>query len=134
MRIAAFDPKAPRRAMFGHSDALLLLFNDPAVGDEVAGIELNLDLVLGLAHLDAAANPGDWNGVAVGMQRNVALDIDGTLMQPVDLGNPDLQRLQLMLLDGEQLAGNRVEVFLKGRVDAIAPPTGLQIYCLTHLA
>jgi|SRR5579862_461324 hypothetical protein len=116
--------------MFGEADALLLRFNDAGVGGEVAGIELNLYLVIGFAHLDPAANPGDRDRVAIGVQGDVAFDIDGALMEPVDFGNPDWQRLQPRLLDGEQVARRRVQVFLMASVDPVAPLARLLVEIL----
>src|SRR5579862_7134499 len=130
MRIGTFAPLAARRAMFGEADALLLRFNDAGVGGEVAGIELNLYLVIGFAHLDPAANPGDRDRVAIGVQGDVAFDIDGALMEPVDFGNPDWQRLQPRLLDGEQVARRRVQVFLMASVDPVAPLARLLVEIL----
>src|SRR5437879_2699645 len=54
----------------------------------VAGVELNLDLVLGLAHLHAAPDPVHWNRIAVAVQRDIPFDIHQALMQPVDFRNP----------------------------------------------
>ncbi len=108
----------------------MLLLDDPRVGDQIAGIELNLDLVSGFAHFDSAANPGDRDGISVGVERDVALDIHYALVQPVDFRDPDRQRFKMHLLDGEQLARNGVNVFLVGRIDAITPLARLEIEIL----
>ena len=85
----------------GQHDPLILGVGDPGVGDQVAGVALNLDLVLGLAHLHAAADPVHRNRVAVGVERDIAFDVHHALMQPVDLGNPGRQRLQVQPLHRE---------------------------------
>ena len=92
--------------------------------------QLNLDLVLGLAHLHAAADPVHRNRVAVGVQRDIAFDVHHALVQPVDLGNPGRQRLQVQPLDREQLAGNRADMFLVRGVDLVAPLARLLIQIL----
>ena len=74
--------------------------------DDVARIQLNGDLVLGFTDFDPAADPGDGNGVAAGVQGNVAFDIDDAFMQPVDFRNPGRERFQMQSLDGKQLARN----------------------------
>src|SRR5437868_14270559 len=111
MRISALDALAPRRTVFGQGDPMLKLVNDAVVSDEAAGVELNVNLVLGLAHFDSAANPGDRNRVAVGVKGDVALDIYHALVQPVDLRYPEPQPLPMKLLAGEHLAAHRSRVF-----------------------
>src|SRR5450755_93689 len=109
------------RSMLGQHDSLLLGFGDAPVSDQAAGIELNLDLVLSLAHLHAAADPIHRDRIAVAVQRHIPFDIDQPLLQPVDFWNPRRQRLQMQPLDGEQLTRNRADMFLVSRVDLIAP-------------
>src|ERR1035438_9382374 len=48
-------------------------------------------------------------------------------MQTVDLRNPDRQRAQMLLFHREQLARHGAEMFLVGRVDAVAPLTRLLV-------
>src|SRR5882762_5047515 len=110
-----------QRVMLAEHDALVLGFGDAPVRHQAAGIELNLDLVLGLAHLHAAADPIHRHRIAVAVQRHITFDIDQPLLQPVDFRNPRRQRLQMQPLDREQLAGNRPNMFLVSRVDLIAP-------------
>src|SRR5580698_2392503 len=112
---------AARRTMFDQRYSLLLGFGDAPVSDQAAGIELDLDLVLSLAYLHAAADPVYWNRIAVAVQRHIPFDIDQALLQPVDLRNPRRQRFQMQSLDCEQLTGNRADMFLVCRVDLIAP-------------
>src|SRR4029077_7312070 len=112
---------AARRAVLGQHNSLLLGFGDAPVSDQAAGIELNLDLVLSLAHLHATADPVYWDRIAVAVQRHIPFDIDQALLQAVDFRNPRRQRLQMQPLDGEQLTGNRADMFLVSRVDLIAP-------------
>jgi len=127
MRIAPFDALAARRTVFGQGDALLLGFGDAVVRDNAAQIQLDFDLVFGLADLDAAADPGHRHGVPIRVQCDVSFHIHDALMKPVDLGNPDRQRLQVCPFDSEQLARNGADVFLVGRIDAIAPLSGLEV-------
>jgi hypothetical protein len=82
---------------------------------------LNLDLVLGLAHLHAAADPIHRDRIAVAVQRDIPFDIDQPLMQPVDFRNPCRQRFQMQPLDREQLTRNRADMFLVSGVDLVAP-------------
>ncbi len=130
MRIAALDALAARRPVFGQSDALEVASRHTFVGDDVAGIELDLDLVFGFADFDAAADPDDGNRVAAGMERNVAFDIDDAFVQPVDFRDPDRQRLQMRLLESKQLARDGADMFLVGAVDPVAPLAGLRIEIL----
>ena len=88
---------------------------------------MNLHLVLGLAHFDTTADPGNRNRVTVAVQRDVAFQINGPLMQPVDFRNPDGQRLELRLLDGEQFTRDGVQMFLITAVDAITPLASLLV-------
>ena len=87
--------------MPGQHDPLVLGFGHAAVRNQTAGVELNLDLVLGFAHFHAAADPVHRDRVAVGVQRDVAFHVHQPLMQPVDLGNPGRQRPQVQALQGE---------------------------------
>ena len=109
--------------MLSQHHSLVLGFGNAPVRHQSAGIELNLDLVSGLAHLYAAADPVHRDRVAVAVQRHIPFDIDQALLQPVDLRNPRRQRLQMQPLDGEQFTGNRADMFLVSRVDLIAPLT-----------
>src|SRR5229473_6762585 len=121
MRIGPRLPLAARRTMLGQQDSLVLGLGNAPVRDHTASIELNLDLVLGLTHLHAAADPVHRDRIAVAVQRDIPFDIDQALMQPVDFRNPRRQRLQMQPLDGEQLTRNRADMFLVSRVDLIAP-------------
>ena len=108
----------------------MLGLGDPGVGNKVAGVELDLHLVLGFAHLHPAADPGHRHRITIAVQGDVTFDIHQAFLQPVDLGNPDRQRSQMPLLDGEQLAGHGAEMFLVSGVDAVAPLAGLLIQVL----
>src|SRR6202034_1434347 len=121
MRIGPRVSLAARRTMLGQHHSLVLSFGNAPVRDQTAGIELNLDLVPGLAHLHAAADPVHRNRVPVAVQCDIPFDIDQPLMQPVDLRNPYRQWFQVHSLDGEQLTRNRADVFLVSRVDFVAP-------------
>src|SRR6266853_6181146 len=61
MRIGTRRPLAARRPVLSQRDPLVLGFGDAPVRHQAAGVQLNLDLVLGLAHLHAAADPVHWN-------------------------------------------------------------------------
>ena len=81
--------------------SLVLGFGDAAVCHHPASVELNLDLVLGLAHLHTAADPVHRDRIAIAVQRHIPFDIDQPLLQAVDFRNPRRQRLQMQPLDGE---------------------------------
>src|SRR5579864_4739998 len=121
MRIGPRVSVAAWWPVLGDHHLLVLGFSDTPVCHQAAGIQLNLDLVLGLAHLHAAADPIHWGRIAVAVQRDVSLDIHQSLMQPVNFWNPRWQRLQMQPLDCEQLTWNRANMFLVSRVDLIAP-------------
>ena len=130
MRIGPFDAFPARRTVFGQSDALLLWRSNAAVGHDVAQIELDFDGVFGFADLDSAADPGDRHGVPIRLQRDVSFHVDDPLMNPVYLGNPEGQRLEMCPFDSKQLARNCADMLLVGRIDAIAPLAGLKIEIL----
>jgi hypothetical protein len=68
----------------------------------------SLDVVLGLTHLSAAADPLHRDRVAVAVQCQIPFDMDQPVLQPVDFRNPRRQRLQMQPLDGKQLAAINV--------------------------
>jgi hypothetical protein len=105
----------------GQHHSLVLGFGDAPMRDQAPGIELNLDLVLGLSHLYAAADPVHRDRIAVAIQRDIPFDIDQPLMQSVDFRNPCRQRFQMQPLNCEQLTRNRADMFLISRVDFVAP-------------
>src|SRR5712671_3026802 len=113
--------------MRSQRDALLLGFGDTIVDHDVSGIELDLDFAAGFADLNPSASPGVGNRVPVGMQSDIAFDVDDAFVKTVDLRNPGRQWLQARLFQGKQFAGNGVKVFLVSGVDAIAPLTRLPI-------
>jgi hypothetical protein len=121
MRIGSCVSLAAWRTVLRQHDSLLLSFGDAPVSDQAADIELNLDLVLSLAYLHTAADPIHRHRIAVTVQRDISFDIDHALLQPVDFGNPRRQRFQMQALDGEQLTGNRADMFFVSRVDLVAP-------------
>src|SRR6516225_808142 len=127
VHIAALEPLAAWWAMGCERDALMLLVGDALVSDDVAGIELYLDLVFGLPDLYLAADPRYRDRVAVAVQGYIAFDIHGPLVQTINLRDPDGQRFQMPLLEGKQLARNGADMFLIRGVDAIAPLPGLCI-------
>jgi len=112
---------ATRRPVLGQHDSLVIGFGDAPVRDQAAGVQLNLDLVLGLAHLHAAPDPVHRDRVSVVGQRHIPFDIDQPLLQPVYFRNQYGQRLQVQPLDGERLARNRADMLLVSRVDFVAP-------------
>jgi hypothetical protein len=78
--------------MLREHDSLVLGFGDAAVCHHPASVELNLDIVLGLAHLNAAADPLHRDRIAVAVQCHIPFGIDQALLQPVDFRNPRRQR------------------------------------------
>ncbi len=111
-------------------DALILGVDDAGVGDDVSGIELDLDRVWGFAHFDPAADPGHGSGVAVGVESDVAFNVDRARVEPVNGGDPGRQRDQMRSFDGEQFPGNGADMFLVSSVDAVAPLAGLEVQIL----
>src|ERR1022692_3714001 len=87
----------------------------------LARIQFDLDLVSGLAHLHPPPNPGDRNGVANGVHRDISFHVDRALVQTVHFGNPRRQRFQVQALDREQFPRHGPDIFLVSRVDAVAP-------------
>ena len=130
MEIATLGALAPRCAMLRQHHALVLGLGDPLVGYQAAGIELDLHLVFAFAHLDAATDPGDGNGVAITVQGYIAFHVDHAFVQAIDFRDPDRQWAQMVLLQRKQLARHGADVFLVGRVDAIAPLPGLLVQIL----
>src|SRR6516165_2737999 len=130
MSLAALQTLAAWRAVSEQRDSLMLFFGDALVGNDVAQIELNLDLVLGFAYLYATTNPGHRDRVAVGVQGHISFHIHHALVQTINFGNPDGQRLEMKLFEGKQLAWNRVNVFFVCGVDAVAPLSGVLVQVL----
>src|SRR5439155_11414363 len=85
------------------------------------------DAVRRLAHLEVAADQRAGYGVVVGVEDDVALDVDEPLMEQVRLGDPARQAAQGRMLDGEELARAGLELALGARVDAIAPGARLPV-------
>ena len=72
---------------------------------DLAGPRGDDDAVLALAHLEAPADVRRGHGVVIGVQGDVALDIDEPLVEQVGLGDPARQAAQGRVLGGEELAG-----------------------------
>src|SRR6516164_3802968 len=92
VRIAALEPLAAWWAMGHESAALILLVGDAFVSDDIAGIKLYLDLVLGLPDLYLAADPRHRDRVTVAVQGYIAFDIHGPLVQTINLRDPHGQK------------------------------------------
>ena len=67
------------------------------------------------------------HGVVIGVQRDVALDVDEPLMEQVGLGDPAGQAAQGRVLGGEELARGGLELALGAGVDAVTPGAGLAV-------
>src|SRR5439155_2166497 len=106
-------------------------FGHTLVRDNVPRIELDFEFVLRFADFDATANPGHGNRVTAGVQSDVAFDIGDAFMKPIDFRNPAREWFQMHPFDGEQLTGNRTDMFFVRAVDAIAPSAGLMIQVLS---
>jgi hypothetical protein len=63
----------------------------------------------------------------IGVQRDVALDVDEPLMEQVGLGDPAGQPAQGRVLGGKELARGGLELPLGALVDAITPGAGLAV-------
>jgi hypothetical protein len=85
------------------------------------------DAVLRLAHLEAPADVLRGDGVGIGVEGDVALDVDEPLMEQVGFGDPPGQAAQGRVLGGEQLAGRGLEVPLGALVDAVTPGARLAV-------
>ena len=55
---------------------------------DLAGPRGDDDAIVMLAHVEAPADERAGHGVVIGMQRDVALDVDEPLMEQVGLGDP----------------------------------------------
>ena len=88
---------------------------------------VDLDPLPGLPHFDPAADQPRGDGVAVGVHRRVALDVDDPVVQQVNLRHPQRERSQRGPLDGKQLSRRGAEVALEARVDPVAPLPGLPV-------
>src|ERR1039457_3578254 len=71
MRVGAFDALPARWTMLRQGDPLLLRLSHAGVRDDVAFVELNLHLVPGLTHFNAASDPGDRHGIAIGVECHI---------------------------------------------------------------
>lgn len=59
-----------------------MLFRDALVSDDIAHIELNLDLVLGFPDLHATTDPGHGHRVAVAVQGHIAFNVHRIITTP----------------------------------------------------
>lgn len=69
-------------------------------------------------------------GVAIRMERDVAFDIHVPLVEVIDLGNMDRQRLQGRLLGDPERSRGRAEVSSEPEVGVIAPGPELEVAVL----
>src|SRR5260370_8340637 len=83
---------------------------------------LDLDPVFCLSYFHPAAKPFGGDGVTIGMETDVSLEVDDALMEPVDVGHPDGEWLQARLLKGAKLARYRPEAPLEPPVTLFPPP------------
>jgi hypothetical protein len=89
--------------------------------DQVARIQLDLDLVPSLARFYAPPDPGGRNRVANGVHRDISFHVYCALMQTIHFGNPCRQWFQMHAFECEELARHGADMFLVSRVDAVAP-------------
>ena len=118
---------ASGRAMLGPEHVVGAGLDRAGMRRDLARPVGNDDAVLGLAHLEAAADERGGHGVVVGVEGDVALDIDQALVDQIRLGDPAGQPPQGRVLDGEQLARRGLELPLGAGIDAVAPGAGLAI-------
>src|SRR6266581_1802038 len=116
-----------RRPMLGQRDPLVQRLDEALVDREAARAVIELDLVLGLAHLEGLADEPPRRRVQVGFQVDVAFEIHDPLVQLIDLGDPGRQRAQAGLLEREKLTPAGVELGAEGGVDLVAPGPGLGV-------
>src|SRR6202167_2051195 len=107
--------------MFGECDPLCLWSHGADMRDQVARIQLDLDLVPSLARLYAPPDPRDWNRVANGVHRDIPFHVHCALMQAIHFGDPRRPWFQMHAFDCEELARHGADMFLVSRVDAVAP-------------
>jgi len=88
---------------------------------------IDFHAVLGLAHFHLAPDEVVGYGVAVGIDRDVPLHIHQALVEKIDRRHPDRQRLQVGLLNGEQLARTGLEIVAELSVNLIAPLARLPV-------
>src|ERR1700746_710391 len=81
VRVAALQSLAARGAMDQKGDALIMLVGDAFVSNDIAWIELRLDLVLDLPNLYWAPDPRPRERLPLAVQGYIAFDIHGPLVQ-----------------------------------------------------
>src|SRR5881628_933384 len=118
---------APGRAMLGPEQVAVARFGLALMRGDLARALVEDDAVRRLAHLEAAADERGGHGVVIGVEGDVALDVDEPLMEQVGLGDPAGQPAQGRVLGGEELARGGPELALGAGVDAIAPGAGLAV-------
>jgi hypothetical protein len=79
--------------MFGEGDALRWWSQGADMGNGVARVEFDLELVPSLAHFHAPPDPGDRNRVANGVHGDVPFLVHRARMQAIHFGDPCRQRL-----------------------------------------
>src|SRR2546427_1827510 len=119
-RVALVPPAlATGRAMLGPEHVAAARLGLAVMRSDFARSRVDDDTVLRLAHLEAAADERGGHGVVVGIEGDVALDIDEPLMKQVGLGDPAGQAAQGRMLGGEELARGGLELALGAGVDAV---------------
>jgi hypothetical protein len=90
---------------------------------------VDFNRVFGLAHFDVASDEVVGDRIAIGIHRDVPLEIHQPLVKKIDRGYPDRQRFQMRPFSGEQLARAGLEIITEPGIDLIAPfarlPVGL---------
>src|SRR5690606_8546507 len=94
----------------------------PVVFDDEAMPIEDPDLRDALAHLDGAADQGRGHRVAIRVDGDVALDVDSSVVEVVDLGHECRQGIQVRSLGCEELEGRLRERLPRAIVDSVAPP------------
>src|SRR5690606_13793522 len=95
-------------------------------GDETRTVE-DMNLGLGLAHIELATDEACARIVAKRVNVNVALEVDDAVMEAIDGRAPSRQRDEQVALGREQVAATGVELAAESGVDLVAPGDGLLI-------
>jgi hypothetical protein len=127
LAIVSLPALAAGRAMLGPEHVPVARLDLAFVRGDFARPRVDDDAVLRLAHLEPAADERAGHGVVIGVQRDVALDVDEPLMEQVRLRDPARQAAQGRVLGGEELARGGLEVPFGAGIDAVTPGAGLAI-------
>ena len=80
------DALAAGRAGLSQQHSLVLSFGDALMGDQMAGIELDLDFVFGFAHFHSSADPVHRYRVTIAVRSHISFHIHDVLCRRLTSG------------------------------------------------